>query len=65
MAFGEEKKKSRQSKKRGADAGWREYSAAAAIQLPWLNLFILLLPIQVCLANFLTLRLRMKPYSMK
>jgi len=31
----------------------------------WLILFFVLLSIQVCLANFLILRLRMKPYSMK
>ena len=43
----------------------REYSAAAAIRLPWLILFLVLLSIQVCLANFLILRLRMKPYLMK
>ena len=38
---------------------------AAAVQFSWLVLFYLFLPIQVCLANFLILRLRMKPYSMK
>ena len=46
--------------------GFEQRAAAAAIfRLPWLILFLLLLTIQVCLANFLTLRLRMKSYSIK
>ena len=50
--------------KRRPDSGEKTW-AAIACQFPWLVLFILLLPIQVCLVNFLTLRLRMKRYSMK